>query len=329
VKDAVGPETLVTVGLPVYNAMPYLPEAIESLLGQTASSFEILAIVDGATDASLDYLRSVRDARLRIVTQPNRGVTHTLNRMLRECRTPWLVRQDADDVSYPARIERLTKTIREFPNAGMCYSLANYHPRERTVGSFRCSRGSPVELRSIVHSGYLLSICHPTVALNVHKTLALGGYRMGLHNEDADLWWRMALKHDIHYIPEALVGFRQNTCSVSARNLANQFVAGLYVQYLLLSHLWKRTPRAISEIRMHLECLFPSGVFLAKEQLRSFNIRLAEGKRLAALVAFGNSILASPGYVLQRLRDELFSSRSIANGIQPRLFLERKEALWL
>src|SRR5271170_216492 len=246
--------------------MPYLAEAMESLFGQTTSCFEILAIVDGATDASLDYLQPIRDPRLRIITQSNLGVTQTLNRMLRECRTPWLVRQDADDISHPARIERLTAAIREFPGAGMCYSLANYHPRERTVGSFRCSRGSPLELRSIVRSGYLLSICHPTVALNVHKTLALGGYSLGLHNEDADLWWRMALRYDIHYIPETLVGFRQNTSSVSTRNLAEQFIAGLYVQYLLLSHLWRRSPRSIGEIRSHLEDLLPTGKFLAKER---------------------------------------------------------------
>ncbi len=157
--------------------MPYLPEAMDSLLAQTSSCFEILAIVDGATDSSLEYLRTIRDSRLRILTQPNLGVTRTLNRMLRECRTPWLVRQDADDVSHPTRIERLLAAIRESPDAGMFYSLANYHPRERAVGSFRCTRGTPLELRSIVRSGYLLSICHPTVALNVHKTLALGGSR--------------------------------------------------------------------------------------------------------------------------------------------------------
>jgi glycosyltransferase involved in cell wall biosynthesis len=328
VKDALGSETLVTVGLPVYNAMPYLPEAMESLLGQTASSFEVLAIVDGATDESLAYLRSIRDRRLRIIEQPNVGVTRTLNRMLRECRTPWLVRQDADDVSHPQRLERLIAAISEYPDAGMFYSLANYHPKERALGRFRSSRGSPLELRSIVRSGYLLAICHPTVALHVHKTLALGGYRLGLHNEDADLWWRMALKHNIHCIPEELVGFRQNPASVSARNLANQFIAGLYVQYLLLSHLWKLGPRSIESIRMQLEALCPVAEFRAKERLRSFNMHLAERRRIAAVADFALSAMASPRYVLKRLRDEFLSSQ-VMNGISPMLFLERKEALWL
>jgi glycosyltransferase involved in cell wall biosynthesis len=275
-------QPLLTIGLPVYNAMPYLPEAMESLLAQEFTNFEILAIVDGATDFSLEYLRSIRDPRLRILTQRNQGVTLTLNRLLRECRTPWLVRQDADDVSHPQRTARLLAAIEFAPHAGMFYSLANYHPRGQTMGTFRCSRGTPEQLRSIIRDGYLLSICHPTVALNVEKTLALGGYRIGLHNEDADLWWRMALAHAIHCIPEELVGFRQNQSSVSSRNLAAQMTGALYVQYLLLSHLTRRAPRPFAAIHRQLERLLTPARLRAKESLRTFNIQLAQRSYLRA-----------------------------------------------
>jgi glycosyltransferase involved in cell wall biosynthesis len=322
------PPLQVTVGIPVYNAMPCLPETMASLLHQATDNFEILVIVDGGTDDSLAYLRSIRDSRLRILVQPNQGLTSTLNRMLRECRTRWLVRQDADDISHPNRIERILAAIAQFPDAGMFYSFANYHPRGRAVGSFRCSRGTPMELRNLVRSGYLLSICHSTVALNVRKTLGLGGYRLGLHNEDADLWWRMALHYDIHCIPEALVDFRQSPFSISSRNLGEQVVAGLYVQYLLLSHLWRRPPRSIEDVREHLESLLPGREFRAKEWLRSFNIHLSQKNHLNALFALCCSLKASPEYVVRRFCDEIFSSRRIANGINPDLYLERKEVLW-
>jgi len=314
--------------MPVYNAMPHLPEAVEGLLAQQFPHFEILAIVDGATDSGLEYLRSIRDPRLRILTQANHGVAPTLNRLLRECRTPWLIRQDADDVSHPDRIGRLMSAIQSAPHAGMFYSLANYHPRGRAVGTFRCSRGTPHELRRIVLEGYLLSICHPTVALHVEKTLALGGYRIGLHNEDADLWWRMALEHEIHCIPEELVGFRQNQLSVSSRNLAAQAVAALYVQYLLLSHLSRRAPRSFTAIQCYLERLLSPAKLRAKESLREFNIRLAQKKYLRAAQALGVSAAASPGYLLSRLRDEFAPRGPIVNGIPPRLFIKHKEALW-
>lgn len=322
-------QPLITVGLPVYNAMPYLVEAMDSLLAQECPLFEILAIVDGATDRSLEYLCSVRDPRLRILTQPNRGVAATLNRMLSECRTPWLVRQDADDVSHTRRITHVLSAIKSTPHAGMFYSLANYHPRGRAVGAFRCSRGTPRQLRDIVCDGYLLSICHPTVALNVEKTRNLGGYRTELHNEDADLWWRMALEHEIHCIPEELVGFRQNESSVSARNLAVQVVGALYVQYLLLSHLTRQVPQSMTAIRHHLEAMLSPAKLRAKQYLREFNIRLAQKKYVAGAVAFASSATTSPSYVMGRLLDELVSVSPVRNGIRPQLFLERKEVLWL
>ena len=326
-NDDVSPP-LITIGMPVYNAMPYLPEAMESLFAQTNPQFEILAVVDGATDSSLEYLRSIRDPRLRILAQPNQGVAPTLNRLLHECQTPWLVRQDADDVSYPGRIARLLAAIESVPHAGMFYSLANYHPRGSVVGTFRSSRGTPQQLRDTVRDGYLLSICHPTAALNVEKCLRLGGYRIGLHNEDADLWWRMALEHEIHCIPEELVGFRQNESSISARNLGAQMVGSLYVQYLLLSHLTRRLPQSYAAVCRHLEALLSPTRLRAKERLREFNLRLAQKKYLRAGAAFSASVAASPVQVFDRLRDEFAPRGPVRNGISPHLFLERKEALW-
>ncbi|MGA7886724.1 MAG: glycosyltransferase family A protein [Acidobacteriaceae bacterium] len=320
-------EPLLTVGMPVCNAMPFLPEAIESLLSQSVTAFEILAIVDGGTDGSLEYLQSVPDPRLRVLSQANRGVTATLNRLLREARTPWLVRQDADDVSYPRRMEKLQEAIAAHPDAGLIYSLAEYHPRERCTGRFRCSRGTPQELRATVERGYLLSICHSSVALHVAKALHVGGYRMDLHAEDADLWWRMARRWEIRCIPEALVGFRQSATSVSTRHAEEQQLAGLYVQYLLLSELWGWSPRPLERVTETLATRLQPRAIRAKEDLRRWNMERAAGRRLRGAVALAQAVCASPGYVLRRASDE-FRRAGIANGAPPRWFLERKELLW-
>ena len=322
-----GTNSILTVGMPVYNAMPWLRESMESLLGQTAAEFEILAIVDGATDGSLEYLRSVRDPRLHVMTQANAGVTATLNRMLREARTPWLARQDADDVSYPRRMEKLLEAIAAHPEAGVIYSLAAYHPRERCAGRFRCSRGTPGELREMVERGYLLSICHSTAALKVEKALAAGGYRMDLHAEDADLWWRMARRYEVWCIPEVLAGFRQNAGSVSARHAEEQQLAGLYVQYLLLSELWGWAPRPLEQVRGALGEMLRPRRSRAKEWLRRWNMERAEGRRVPSVGALTRAVWESPGYVLGRARDE-FRRAGMVNGAPPIWFLERKEMLW-
>lgn len=313
--------------MPVFNAMPHLAEAVESLLAQTATAFEVLAVVDGATDGSLDYLQRVCDPRLRVLVQENAGVTATLNRMLREARTPWLVRQDADDVSYPRRMERLLAAIAEHPEAGLVYSLAEYHPRERCSGHFRCSRGTPEELRATVERGYLLSICHSSVALNVGKALEVGGYRMNLHAEDADLWWRMARRWPLWCIPEALVGFRQSAESISARYAEEQQLAGLYVQYLLLSELWNLSPRPLEQVAKILGGMLRPAGLRAKQWLRRWNIERAAGRRLPGALALARALWASPAYVLRRALDE-FRRTGIANGVPPDWFWERKELLW-
>ena len=63
----------------------------------------------------MDYLKSIQDSRFKVVSQANSGLTATLNRMLAEADNPWLVRQDADDIAYPNRIELITEYINKYP----------------------------------------------------------------------------------------------------------------------------------------------------------------------------------------------------------------------
>jgi exopolysaccharide biosynthesis WecB/TagA/CpsF family protein len=316
-----------TVGIPVFNGMPYLRESLESILRQTYADFELLVINDGSQDDSLEYLRSVRDPRLRVMSQQNQGLTATLNRMLSETRTPWLVRQDADDVSYPQRLARIAHCAGRHPEAGMFYSLADYYPSS-SVGQFRSSKGTPDELREIVRSGYLLSICHPSVTLNVEKTRALGGYRFDLHVEDIDLWWRMALRHDIRFIPEATVGMRQNQQSVSYANLRDQALHTLYVQYQLLSRLWDLEPSPIEAVRNPLARIVKVRKLRSKEHLRAFNMEWSDGNRAIAILEMARAFTSTPSGLFSRIADEFVSRRKITVGESPKRFVRLKNELW-
>jgi glycosyltransferase involved in cell wall biosynthesis len=320
-------KALITVGLPVHNAMPYLPEAMDSLLAQTYSQFEILAIDDGSTDSSLEYLRSVCDPRLRVISQENRGLTATLNRMLAEVNSPWLARHDADDVAYPTRLAITAQHIQEHPDASMLYSLAEYHPAG-SVGRFRSTQGGPEEIRKLVIAGYLPSICHPTVTLNVAKVVSVGGYRFDLHVEDIDLWWRLALKYDLRFLPEVLVGFRQNAQSVSSKNLTDQAVSVLYVQYLLLSELRGLVPLELEEIRPVLTRILDSGKLKFKVLMRSSNMALARGDKWKALSSAVRAFAASPSAFSQRVLDELGRQRMIFGGEPTSRFMTLEKELW-
>lgn len=317
----------ITVGIPVFNAMPYLRESLESILRQRYSDFEILVINDGSTDDSREYLRSIRDSRLRVLDQENRGLTATLNRMLAETNTPWLARHDADDVAYPDRLARAADYISRYPESGMLYSLAEYYPPP-SVGKHRTTKGSPAVIRDLVGAGYLIAICHPTVILNVERAKAVGGYRFNLHVEDTDLWWRIALRYDIRFIPEVLTGLRQNPQSLSSVNIKEQALNTLYAQYLLISHLRRRTPLEYEEVRGSLLRLFNAGKVKFRNHLRAFNIELGRGNKKKALMQAASALLTSPMDFMRRLWDEYSPGRAITLGERPALFEKYENILW-
>jgi glycosyltransferase involved in cell wall biosynthesis len=97
----------VTVLMSAYNGQRYLKEAMESILCQTWSDFEFLIINDGSTDKSREIIMSFDDPRIRLVENPtNIGLTKSLNHGLELSRTELIARQDADDISYPERLEQ-------------------------------------------------------------------------------------------------------------------------------------------------------------------------------------------------------------------------------
>jgi cellulose synthase/poly-beta-1,6-N-acetylglucosamine synthase-like glycosyltransferase len=318
---------LFTIGIPVRSGMPWLRDSIQSLIAQTCPQFQVLVILDGPDPDSRAYLDSVYQLDLRVIERPAQGLVATLNDLLHECHTPWLVRQDADDIAYPQRIEKLRDTLLANPSAGMISSRARYHADGHAIGRFRSSHGSPAALRRTVQGGKLLSFCHSSVALRVETALTAGGYRSIPFAEDADLWWRMALLCDIFSIPDVLTGFRQNPSSISTLHHDQQQIAGFYVQYLLLSTLWGLTPRPFPEVSESLASLVPPRWSRAKRLLRNGNIALGESRYLTALSHFAASFAADPFYLLRRLHDE-FTPRLLANGLPPEDFWRMRQCLW-
>ena len=97
---------LVSVIVCVYNGGDLLRPALLSILEQTYRNLEILVVDDGSTDGCVDSIRDLEDSRIRILRQENAGKAAALNRALDELQGEFYAIQDADDLSYPHRIER-------------------------------------------------------------------------------------------------------------------------------------------------------------------------------------------------------------------------------
>ena len=90
----------ITVAMSVYNGAAFLAPAIESVLAQTFADFEFLVLDDGSTDTSRAIAEgyAARDARIRIISRPNRGLVVSLNELFAEARAPVVARFDAHDI---------------------------------------------------------------------------------------------------------------------------------------------------------------------------------------------------------------------------------------
>lgn len=97
--------------VPVYNKSRYLKDCIDSILAQSHTNFEIIAINDGSTDNSLDILNSYDDSRLKIVTVKNGGVSRARNLGIDLATKEYITFVDADDKLSSDYLEVYSKTI--------------------------------------------------------------------------------------------------------------------------------------------------------------------------------------------------------------------------
>jgi len=110
------PSPTLTIGLPVYNAAPFLRDCLRSVFEQSWSDWELVIADDGSTDESLSILRSIFDPRVRLVG-PNlhQGLGACLNLITANARGRYIARMDADDMMHPSRLERQLRILLERP----------------------------------------------------------------------------------------------------------------------------------------------------------------------------------------------------------------------
>jgi glycosyltransferase involved in cell wall biosynthesis len=212
----------VSVLLPIYNAEAFLREAVESILAQTFSDFELLAINDGSTDHSREILTSFSDSRLKIIDNDgNRGLIYTLNRGIEHAKGEFIARMDADDIALPERLALQIRFLDENPNValvgGQTELIDSYSK------SFKLCQLPQTHDEIITKIFTANCFVHPSVLFRANVIRNLGGYREeALHAEDYDLWLRIIEHYDVANLAEILVRYRIHSNQVSLRKLCIQ-----------------------------------------------------------------------------------------------------------
>jgi glycosyltransferase involved in cell wall biosynthesis len=202
---------VISVCMAVYNAEPYVAEAVESILNQTLGDFEFLIIDDGSTDRSAEILRSYaeRDPRIRLTNRANRGLTATLNELLDRARADLIARMDADDIALPERFQRQIDYLRAHPECVLVGSRVQVIDPEGDPLCDWCMMQEHEEIDSVYFGGKRdTAVSHPAVMMRRDALLAVGKYRDFQIMEDVDLFLRLAEHGRLANLPEVLLKYR-------------------------------------------------------------------------------------------------------------------------
>ena len=208
-----------SITLPVYNAAPYLDQAIANLLNQDHRHFEIIAVDDGSTDGSLEILeRHARaDPRLQVFSADHGGEIAATNEALRRAKADLVAVMHADDICYPGRLSRQAAAFEADPHLAMCGTDydeiigARLYPSEGRAALAAC------DLRIL--SLFFTLFTHSTIAFN---RAVIGAEALHYDPDytcvpDFELTRRVAARHRVALIPERLLAYRIHPDSISSR----------------------------------------------------------------------------------------------------------------
>jgi glycosyltransferase involved in cell wall biosynthesis len=199
----------VSVIIPAYNAEPYVGEAIESVLAQTWRDFEVVAIDDGSTDATLTILRSF-EPRIRVVSQPNRGPAAARNAGIDNSTGEYIAFLDGDDLWKAEKLSEQVSLLDQRSDVGLVYS-------ESLMFSDAGRRDIHRKIGYAIEPSLgflLLGNCIPTSTVMFRRDCVNRVGRMSEAKElleggeDYEYWLRIAQCYSIAGIPKPLAFYR-------------------------------------------------------------------------------------------------------------------------
>ena len=221
----------ISVLMSVYNAGRFLAPALESVLAQTFSNFELIAIDDGSTDGSAAVLAefAAHDRRIRVLVQEHLGRVATLNRGLALARAPVVARMDADGISRPDRFAKQIAHLGENPPVAAVSGATDVIDESGTYLRTDVFPTLPDAIKSELL--YRSCVSHPAVMARTDVLRSVGGYRRNAqYAEDHDLWLRISEVSQVANLPDVLLSYRLHPVKTSTRRCIAQELAVLAVR---------------------------------------------------------------------------------------------------
>jgi glycosyltransferase involved in cell wall biosynthesis len=277
------PRPRVSVAIPAFNAESWIGDAIESVLRQTFSDFELVVVDDASQDGTAEVASAVTDDRIRLVRNPaNLGHSGNWNRAVSLCRAPFVKFLCADDVLRPDCLEKMVGLAEAEPSVGMVFSRRTIEcdPSDRIALEWRDAHGSEhLEFGGLerVNDGRrLFARCRedefhhnwvgePTNVL-MRRDLyeRVGGFpRFIKQSSDLGLWLRAMFHAGVGFIDAPLVTYRivSSSMTVSSRDDGSRWLDHLWLLESLVDDsaivaAFPELPRMTRRERLHMVGFF-------------------------------------------------------------------------
>lgn len=212
-------DPLISVIIPAYNAAPYIEEALRSVLAQTHANLDIIVVDDGSKDETAAIARAIDDPRIRVVSQPNGGVSAARNKGLELAQGDFISFHDADDGMEPTNLEEKLSALRSANVDWVFGDLILCDPELKPTGVMQGTDGDIV--RTVLLG---IDTAVPGTSSNVllKRSCFVGGYRFPItlsNAADQHLVLSMGKDHRYHHLPRALTRYRVLSTSMS-KNVA-------------------------------------------------------------------------------------------------------------
>lgn len=230
------PSPIVTVLMPCYNGERFLGEAIQSILDQTLSDFELLLVDDGSTDGSLDIAKAFSDPRIRILKNPsNLGLAATLNNGLHAAKGRYIARLDCDDLSSRNRLERQVEFLDKNPHVGLVGSWVTTMTPERKCLVSCPENDRDIRIRLVFGNSFSHSaVTFPKALIERYNLYYDTRFRFA---QDYELWVRFAQCTSLANLPEVLGSYRVHGSNASVRYRLEQRAMSDRVRCLYLESM--------------------------------------------------------------------------------------------
>ena len=205
----------VSVIIPAYNAMAYLPETVNTVLKQTFEDYEIIIVNDGSTDNIQEWGSQISDPRIKLINQKNQGPALARNTGIAHSQSQYIAFLDADDLWDAEKLKKQVHVLDTHPEVGLVYTwVVQVDQSGKSTGRIFKNSIEGNVWEQLLERNFL--VCGSTPMIRRSCLDEVGEFDPALFGtEDNDMWLRIATRYSFKVISEPLVYYRQYPSSVS------------------------------------------------------------------------------------------------------------------